>query len=71
MQTNEERVFWVGVPSDVPGIPTDTMTDFSANPFQYEGTADISNICVLGDNDATRGRGATLIPPPSPPDGGH
>ncbi len=71
MQTSEERIFWVGVPSDVPGIPTETMTDFSANPFQYEGTADTRNICVLGDNDATRGRGTTLMPPPPPPDGGH
>ena len=70
MQTNEERTFWVGVPTDVPGIPADTMTDFNANPFQYEGEANTRNICVLGDNDASRGRGAPLVPPQAATDGG-
>jgi hypothetical protein len=56
-ETNEERVFWVGVPSDVPGIPRATMEAFNANPFAYEGEATNRNICVLGDNDASRGRG--------------
>jgi hypothetical protein len=33
------------------------MEAFNANPFAYEGEATNRNICVLGDNDASRGRG--------------
>lgn len=57
METNEERIFWVGVPNDVAGIPRDTLTEFNVNPFQYGSEANERNICVLGDNDAERGRG--------------
>ena len=58
MQTNEERVFWVGVPSDVPGIPVDTMAEYNANPFLYGGEANNRNVCVPGDLDANRGLAA-------------
>jgi hypothetical protein len=60
LETNEERIFWVGVPSDVPGIPPDTMEAYNNNPFLYGGVADVRNICVLGDNDAGRGRGEAV-----------
>ena len=76
MATNEERVFWVGVPANTPGIPDVTMDAFNVNPLGYmtldpvtqqivDSAADRTNICVLGDNDAMRGR----APPPAPPAG--
>ena len=71
METNEERVFWVGVPAGVPGIPRVTMDAFTANPFGYEGVADRANICVLGDNDAARGRAPPAGGPAPAPTGGH
>ena len=64
METNEERVFWVGVPTDVAGIPREIMDRYNTNPFLYGGQADQRNICVPGDNDAYRGRGQA-------PDDGH
>jgi hypothetical protein len=35
MATNEERVFWVGVPANTPGIPDVTMDAFNVNPLGY------------------------------------
>eukprot|EP01043_Picozoa_sp_COSAG02_P038715 COSAG02_NODE_3005_length_7570_cov_3.554812_6_plen_216_part_00 len=60
LQTNEERIFWVGIPTDVPGIPLDIMESYNNNPLLYGGVADNRNICVLGDNDAGRGRGEAV-----------
>ena len=64
--TNEERVFWVGVPTGIPGIPQADFDTYNENPFGYgqsgddasqSGIADRTNVCQFGDTQDF-GRGA-------------
>ena len=67
--SNEQRMFWVGVPTGqtTAGIPRATFDSFNANPYAYNGLADIANICPRGagavSRDPYEGCVGCVIPP--------
>ena len=54
--SNEQRVFWVGAPTGdtALGVPPELLAEVTSDPFQFEGPADISNICTIGAGAASR-----------------